>query len=161
MFISKELMVKPAKHSVKFNGVTVIKNDYEDLTAAQRKAYEDEHANPYTQNHEVQTCTIDLANASDNLSYAKTNSFSIKTIKTPDKIFSENANDLSIPEVAFKENFKLKISCDNQVIEEFSLGKLGEVLNLSEKKDTSTEQRDIKLESKDKKLVLFVNFTVE
>ena len=80
MFISKELMVKPAKHSVKFNGVTVIKNDYEDLTAAQRKAYEDEHANPYTQNHEVQTCTIDLANASDNLSYAKTNSFSIKTI---------------------------------------------------------------------------------
>lgn len=154
-------MAKPAKHSVKFNGVTVIKNDFAELTAVQRKAYEDEHADPYTQNHEVQTCIIDLVNASDNLSYAKTNSFSIKTIKTPDKIFSENANDLSIPEVAIKENFKLNISCDNQVIEGFSLGKLDEVLNLNDKKNTSTEQKDIKLTSKSKKLVLFVNFTVE
>ena len=162
-FVTKELLTKTTNHKVSFDGVTFVKNDYADLTTIENQEnFEDEHSKNFQTDKKTQSCHIDLINLSDNLSYAKTNDFSIKAIrKTPEKIPAENFNETSLPSSSLKENYKLKINCDNQVIEEFSLGKIDEILNLNEKNNTDTEKKDIKLISKDKKLIIFVDFTID
>lgn len=162
-FVTKELFPKSINHKVSFDGVTFIKNDYADLTANENQEnLEDEHSKRFQANDKIQSCYIDLVNSSDNLSYARTNDFSLKAItKTPEKISSENLNETTLSSSSLKENYKLRISCDNKIIEEFPLGKLEEVLTLGEKKTTDTEKKDIKIISKDKKIIMFVNFTID
>lgn len=162
-FVTKELLPKNINHKVSFDGVTFIKNGYADLTAIEnRQNFEDEHAKNFQANDKTQSCQIDLINLSDGLSYATTNNFSIKAIiKTPERIASENSDETTLPSSSLKDTYKLRISCENKVIEEFPLGKLEEILNLKEKKTTDAEKRDMKVVSKDKRIVMFVNFTVD
>ena len=172
IFVTKEILTKTINHKVSFDGVTFVKNDYADLTTIENQEnFEDEHSKNYQSDNKAQSCYIDLINLSDNLSYAKTNDFSIKAIrKTPEKIYAENLNGANyvvgsegttLPSLSLKDNYKLKISCDNQIVDEISFGNIDEILNLKEKKNTDTEKKDIKIISKDKKIIMFVNFTID
>ncbi|WP_337085134.1 hypothetical protein [Elizabethkingia anophelis] len=171
-FVTKEIFTKSINHKVSFDGVTFVKNGYADFTKIEnRENSEDEHSKNFHPGDKTQSCYIDLINLSDNLSYAKTNDFSIKAIrKTPEKIYAENLNGANyvvgsegttLPSSSLKDSYKLKISCDSQIIDEISFGKMDEILNLQEKKNTDTEKKDIKIISKDKKIIMFLNFTID
>ncbi|MDY3549001.1 hypothetical protein PG291_10360 [Riemerella anatipestifer] len=162
-FVTKELLPKAINHKVSFDGITFVKNDYADLTIVeQEENYEDEHSENFQENRNTQSCHISIVNLTDNLPYAKTDDFSLKAIrKTPEKISAQNLNEITLPSSSLKENYKLKIICENQTIEEFHLGKIDEILNLKDKRNADTEKKDIKLISKDKKLIMFVNFTID
>ena len=162
-FVMKELLTKTINHKVSFDGVTFVKNGYANLnTIENQENFEDEHSKRFQTDDKTQSCYIELINSSDNLAYAKTNEFSIKAIrKTPKKISVENLNETTLPSSSLKESYQLKISCDNQIIEEFTLGKIDEILNLKEKKTSDTEKRDIRIISKDNKIIMFVNFTID
>lgn len=164
MFVTNEILYKKDEHKVSFKSVTFVKNDYADFALNFNEESEDEHSKNFQEHTKVESCLVEIINTTDNLSYAKTNYFSIKALrKTPETVSNAEFNDQSLPSSALDDNFKIRIriSCDNQVIEEFLIGKIDEILKLKDKKNTNTENRDIKLTSKDKKIVMFANFIID
>lgn len=92
----------------------------------------------------------------DKLIYAKTNKFNIKTIETPESI---TFTDISIiPKSVLNNEFKLQLIESNKTIIDFKVVNLFESLNLKEKCNNLSEQKEIKLESIDKSIVVFLFF---
>ena len=125
MFVTNEIFGKKNEHKVSFTGVTFLKNDYADFNLKINEESEDEHSKNFQEQTKAQSCLVEIINTTDNLSYAKTNYFSIKALrKTPETVSNAEFNDQSLPSSVLHEDYKLRISCDNQIIEEFPLGKL-------------------------------------
>lgn len=92
----------------------------------------------------------------DQLVYAKTNYFDINEIEAPETIqFSDIA---IIPSSVLKQDFKLQLMDKNKSIVEFNTFNLYNSLNLEDKNDNLSDQKEIKLESIDKKIILYLVF---
>ena len=160
MFLVNEIIPKSSamtKHTVNLNSIKFIKNDYLD-TSQLRKM---EHINEEMRYNEAtnENCTISLLNLTDSISYVQSMSFNIKTAIPPKTI--DFYNNSAIPQPVLNDKFNLVFNCSKKAIVEFSLDNLTTFLDLKNKRDNSTEKKEIKLTSADKKLIVFATFTVD
>lgn len=133
----------------------ILKNDYFNQQMADSLDLIDESERSYArmanrQNAFTFTCL------QDKLVYAKTNYVDIDAIEAPETI---QFSDISIiPTTVLKNDFRLQLTDKNKSIVEFDAVNLYNSLNLEDKKDNLSEQKEIKLESTDKKIILYLVF---
>jgi hypothetical protein len=160
MFLVKEILpssLTKTKHTVNLNSVKFIKNDYLDTSQVRKMQYVNEEMRYNEAANE--NCTISLLNLTDSISYVESMNFNLKTSLPPKTI--DFYNNSAIPQPVLNDKYKLVFSCSKKAIAELSLDNLMTFLDLKNKSDNSTEKKEIKLTSVDKKLIVFLTLTVD
>jgi hypothetical protein len=160
MFIVNEIipkLSKSTKHTVNLKSIKFIKNDYVDTSLVNKI-----HRVSESMRHQETTsedCSAELTNLTDSITYVESNNFNLKTILAPTTIdFYDNSG---IPQPVLNDKFKLCFKCDNKIFVELPIGDISKLLKLKDKTDFSTEYEEIKLTTNDKKIILFVKFSID
>lgn len=145
-----------SKHTITFIGLKIVKNNYFDTSLIKDAAVQQSGGIIESSNDPD---FISLINLTDSVPYAISNSFYINFLSTPNTI--EVTRSSAIPNSTMADKYKIRIFCGKKTIEEFSIGDLNTFLDLKSKRDFSTEKKEIKLVSKDKKVIAFANFIID
>jgi len=157
MFFTKEIFPEAPKHTVKLDEVRVLKNLYfinDNRNVLQQDETETNQNNTIYENEN----NFILFNVDDRLNYGVSNSFYIQNEKAP---FSVNFNNATIPIDNKNQKYALKLCSNDSSIITFPAINIKEVLNVEKKKDNNAETREIKLESANKKLIVFLIFKID
>lgn len=143
--------------NVSLSNIRILKNDFVDHKIVDSVTGNNRSEQYYASRIE-NTNSFVFTCLEDSLVYAKSTYFNIKTLEVPETL---NFPDKSIiPSAILKSNFKLQILDKNKSIIEFNAVNLYNSLNLKDKTDNLSEQRQIKLESTDKKITLYLIFNL-
>jgi len=159
MFITNEILPKTSsltKHTLTINNVKFVKNDYADTSLISRQRQTSERM-VYDENDKYPYC-IKIINQLDSSVYAKSRVFNLKTIEPSETIEFYNS---SIPQTTLNENYKISISLNDKSITDFNIVNFDSSLDLKNKKDNSTEKRELKLFSSDKKIIMFISISID
>lgn len=143
--------------NVSLSNIRILKNDFVDHKIVDSVTGNNRSEQYYASRIE-NTNSFVFTCLEDSLVYAKSTYFNIKTLEVPETL---NFPDKSIiPSAILKSNFKLQILDKNKSVIEFNAVNLYNSLNLKDKTDNLSEQRQIKLESIDKKITLYLIFNL-
>ena len=163
LFFINEIIPKHSnttKHTVNFNGLKIVKNDFYDSTYSRQRMLVAESMRHSEADEDF--CGIFLINLKDNVSYVASSSFSdIRQLYTPNTIDINSSQGL-VPNSTFNDSYKILIKCGtSRVVADFEIGSIVDFLNIKNKTENSTEKKEIKLVTKDNKLIAFAMFTID
>ena len=161
MFMTTEILPRyrnSTNHTVTIKNMKIIKNDFVDTALINEIDYE----NRKMMNFESSIgddCSLSLVNLTDNMAYFESDRFNIKTIIPPAKIeFNDNP---AIPQPVLNDKFKFVFKYNKKTVVELPLENLIKVLELKQKTDRLSVDKEIKLASSDNRLITFLMFSVE
>jgi hypothetical protein len=163
LFFINEIIPKHSnatKHTINFNGLKIVKNDFYDSTYSRQQMLVEESMR-HSETDEY-FCGLFLINLKDNVSYVVSSSFSdIRQLHTPNTIDINSGQSL-VPNSTLTDNYKILVKCGtSRIVADFQIGSIVDFLDLKNKKDNSTEKKEIKLVTKDNKLIAFAMFTID
>ena len=155
MFLGNEIFPKPVKHTIIFTGLKIVKNEYLDTSFMHKSVAESMNDDEPLR----EICKVSLLNLSDSVAYINSTNFDITRLFAPNSI--EAPLNSTIPSTTFGDKYKIVIIKGLHTLTEFQIGDLNTFLDISSKKYQSTEKKDIKLISNDKKIIAFASFTID
>lgn len=163
LFVKNEIlpeMNSDVSHKIRLTTARVIKNNFFDQKLGEPN-YTGSEADvmAYNSVREKWKSNFLLVNEIDNLTYAKSTSFQITYLKAPFSI--EFQDDPVIPLTTLSDKYKLNIEEDGKLITSFKVPKLDSVFSIDKKYDTVTQERTVKLISTDKRIILYLIFTID
>lgn len=163
LFFINEIIPKNSnttKHTVNFNGLKIVKNEFYDSTYTRQRMLYSEAVRHSEANEDF--CGIFLINLKDNVSYVASSSFSdIRQLTTPNSIDINSSQSL-VPSSTLNDSYKIQVKCGtSRIVADFEIGSIVDFLELTNKKDNLTEKKEIKLVTKDKKLIAFAMFSID
>lgn len=139
--------------SIRIESIRILKNNFANkllIESLNNRGESSRYYNFQTKNDHL----FQLTCMNDKLIYAQSEKFILQTCEVPKTItFDINSN---IPNAVLNNDFKLQIMEKDKIISEFNSINLYNYLNLKDKKNNLSEQREIKLESTDKKIVIYL-----
>lgn len=163
LFVKNEILPKmnsDVNHKIRITSARVIKNNFFDQKLVEPNYVNSEaEAMAYNAVLEKWKSYFLLVNENDNLAYAKSTSFKITYLKSPFSI--EFQDDPIIPLTTLSDKYKLNIEEDGKLITSFEVPKLDSIFAIDKKYDTVTVEKTIKLISTDKRIILYLIFTID
>ena len=163
LFVKNEILPKinsDLSHKVRLTSVRVIKNNFFNNRVVEnnyRKTEKETMA--YNSIQEKRQSYFLFVNETDNATYAKSTSFNIVLFESPFSV--EFQDDALIPITTLNNKYRLDIQEDGKTITSFNVPKLNTIFAISEKSDTVTAEKTIQLISSDKRIILFLIFTID
>lgn len=163
LFVKNEVLPKnnsDVSHKIRLTSVRVIKNNYfENQLTENNNSNTDEETMAHNSIQSKKQSYFLLVNETDNATYAKSSSFYVSLFETPFSV--EFQHEAILPLSTLNNKYRLELQEDGKRISSFNVPNLNTVFALSEKSDTVTAEKTIQLISLDKKIILFLIFTID
>lgn len=163
LFVKNEILpeINPERnHKVRLSGIRVIKNDFFNQNKFDpNQRYPNENLIADNPVREKWQSYFLLVNENDNSIYAKSTPFHATVSEPPFSV--QVQDDALIPLSTLSDKYRLDMQEDGKIIGSFKVSKLKDLFTLTEKPDTVTEEKTMKIISFDKKVILFLIFTID
>ena len=148
-------------HKVRLTSARIIKNNFFKLQVEENnyRNTEEDEAMAYNSVQKKWQSYFLFVNETDMATYAKSTPFNITFFESPFSV--DFQNDALLPVTALKDTYRLDLEDDGKKIAEFDVPNLNTLFEINKKSDTVTAEKTIKLISKDKRIILFLIFTID